>query len=112
MTMNEKLDQLMKERGLNRAELSEQADIPYTTIVNFYAKGTENVKRSTLIKLSRFFDVSMDYLADDTVDERYVAPVVTSAAAHFDPNTLTEEGREMYLNLVQMLAEKYSKSNT
>ncbi|OUM86678.1 MAG: hypothetical protein BAA01_11785 [Bacillus thermozeamaize] len=68
----EKLDLLMKERGLTRMALSRESGIPYTTIVNFYEKGTENIKLSTLRKLADFFGVSIDYLADDDYDERSV----------------------------------------
>lgn len=54
MTMTEKLDVLMAEREINRSQLARQSGIPYMTIVNFYEKGTENIKRSTLVKLSHF----------------------------------------------------------
>lgn len=70
MTMTEKLDLLMAERGINKSQLSRLAGIPYMTIVNFYEKGTENIKRSTLIKLSRFFAVTTDYLIIDEEDRR------------------------------------------
>ena len=68
--MTEKLDLLMQERGLNKAALSRGAGIPYMTIVNFYEKGTDNVKRSTLLKLSKFFGVTVDYLAVDEETRR------------------------------------------
>ena len=68
--MTEKLDVLMQERGLNKASLSRAAEIPYMTIVNFYEKGADNVKRSTLLKLSRFFGVTVDYLAVDEETRR------------------------------------------
>ena len=70
MTMTEKLDILMSERGINKSQLSRLSGIPYMTIVNFYEKGTENIKRSTLIKLSRFFDVTVDYLIVDEETRR------------------------------------------
>ena len=70
MTMTEKLDILMRERSLNKAELARSSGIPYMTIVNFYEKGTENVKRSTLLKLSQFFGVTVDYLAVDEETQR------------------------------------------
>jgi repressor LexA len=66
----EKLDMLMKERGLSRMSLSKESGIPYMTIVNFYEKGTDNIKLSTLRKLADFFGVSIDYLADDEYDDR------------------------------------------
>lgn len=70
MTMTEKLDDLMAERGLNKSQLSRLSGIPYMTIVNFYEKGTENAKRSTLVKLSRFFEVTVDYLVIDEETRR------------------------------------------
>lgn len=48
MKLTEKLDLLMAEKGINKAELAREADIPYTTITSLYDKGYENVKLSTL----------------------------------------------------------------
>ncbi len=70
MTMTEKLDELMAERGINKSQLSRLSGIPYMTIVNFYEKGTENIKRSTLVKLSRYFEVTVDYLIIDEETRR------------------------------------------
>lgn len=70
MTMTEKLDLLMREKGLNKAELARESGIPYMTIVNFYVKGTENVKRSTLLRLASFFGVTVDFLAVDEETRR------------------------------------------
>lgn len=80
MTMTEKLDLLMQEKGLNKAELARESGIPYMTIVNFYVKGTENVKRATLLRLASFFDVTVDFLAlDDEVrrDHPKLPPLAT-----------------------------------
>ena len=71
MKMTDKLDLLMKERHLNKRQLSMQSHILYTTISSFYDKGTENVKLSTLKTLASFFNVSLDYIADDSVTDRY-----------------------------------------
>lgn len=69
MDMLEKIELLMKKKGINsKLELSKQADIPYTTIDGMFKKGTENTKRSTLLKLANFFECSLDYLIDDEVD--------------------------------------------
>lgn len=73
MNMTEKLDKLMEGRGINRKQLSEQSGIPYTTIVNFYDKGTDNVKLSTLRKLANYFSVSLDYIADDDFDDEEIS---------------------------------------
>ncbi len=68
--MTEKLDVLMSERNINKSQLSRLSGIPYMTIVNFYEKGTENIKRSTLVKLSQYFDVTVDYLVIDEETRR------------------------------------------
>ena len=70
MKLTDKLDLLMDEKKINKMELSKHSGIPYTTIINFYEKGTENVKLSTLRKLANYFNVSLDYLADDEEERR------------------------------------------
>lgn len=69
MKLTDKLDLLMDKYGLTRMGLSKSSGVPYMTIVNFYEKGTDNVKLSTLRKLADFFHVSLDYLVDDTIEE-------------------------------------------
>ncbi|HCW80696.1 MAG TPA: hypothetical protein DG942_06275 [Ruminococcaceae bacterium] len=82
MTLTEKLDYLMQAKGINRRQLSQQSKIPYMTIVNFYKKGTENVKLSTLKKLANYFHVTLDYIADDSVNSTFsTTPIDTVASA-------------------------------
>ena len=107
MTLTEKLDVLMNERGLNKSQLAAQSGVPYTTIVSLYEKGAENAKRSTLLSLARFFNVSLDYLADDNIGERTTR--IVAAAGHFNVDRLTPEGRERYEEYIEFLADKYSK---
>lgn len=56
------LNKLMEDRGINKSSLAKGSGIPYTTIDGFYKKGSENIKLSTLQKLSEYFNVSLDYL--------------------------------------------------
>ena len=85
MAFTDKLDALMAEKGINKSILSKEAGIPYTTIAGFYTKGTDNVKLSTLKKLSAYLGCSNDYLADDSSKKQ------TTIAAHFDGNEYTED---------------------
>ena len=71
MKLTEKLDVLMEERKLNKAELSRNTRVPYTTIASLYEKGYDNIKLSTLKRLARYLDCSIDYLADDNINDRY-----------------------------------------
>lgn len=86
MSFIAKLDGLMRERGINKNQLSRESGVPYTTIDGFYKKGTDNIKLSTLKKLAAYFGCSLDYLADDdTVDE------IHTIAAHHDGENWTDE---------------------
>ena len=89
MGLTDKLDLLMKERNINKADLARESGVPYTTIDGFYKKGSENAKLSTLKKLCTYFNCTLDYLADDAVD---YSP--TTIAAHFDGDEYTEDELE------------------
>lgn len=68
--MLKKIEYLMAKKGVtSKADLAKQADIPYTTVIGLWEKGVDNTKRSTLLKLSKFFGVTLDYLANDDRNE-------------------------------------------
>ena len=90
MKLTDKLDGLMRERKINKVELSEGSDIPYMTIVNFYKKGTDNIKLSTLRKLSKYFKVTLDYIVDDDLEERN--PVIPSTKGTYRIIKLKRKG--------------------
>ena len=61
MDFLDKLNYLMELNNLNKSTLSKSCDIPYTTIDNWYKRGYDGLKLTTLKKLSAFFDVSLDF---------------------------------------------------
>lgn len=75
MNMQEKIKMLMKERNLTKASLSKGSGIPYTTIDGIFKKDVASLKRPTLDKLAKFFDVSMEYLYTDTQEDRNLGKV-------------------------------------
>lgn len=56
-----KLKALREEQGLSMMEMAKRLNIPYTTYVN-YEKGAREPNSEMLIKFSKFFDVTIDYL--------------------------------------------------
>lgn len=69
LTLTEKIDLLCKKKGIsNRMQLSRLAGIPYTTLDSLYRIGCENIKLSTLKKLSSCLDVPVSYLVNDEKD--------------------------------------------
>lgn len=70
MDFLDQLNQLMREKGLNKSKLSQLSGIPYTTIDGLYKKGFENIKLSTLVKLAKALDVSLDELTGQDDSQR------------------------------------------
>lgn len=58
----ENLEKLMANHNLNKHSFSLKSGIPYKTIDNFWKKGCDNVKLTTLKRIATFFNVSLDYL--------------------------------------------------
>lgn len=69
MNFIEKLSALMKKEDLNTNTLAKKSGVPYTTIDALFKKGYEGVRMSTVKKLAAYFNVSLDYLMDDNVDD-------------------------------------------
>ena len=86
MGLTDKLDLLMKERNINKADLARESGVPYTTIDGCYKRGSENAKLSTLKKLCTYFNCTLDYLADDDVGDQ-----PTTIAAHKDGENFTPD---------------------
>jgi transcriptional regulator with XRE-family HTH domain len=100
-TFTEKLDKLMQERCINRSVLAKESGIPYTTIVEFYKKGSDNVKLSTLRKLSNYFNCSLNYLVDDEIETE-----ANVSSEQFDINTLTKEEKEDIQRYIDFILSK------
>lgn len=64
-----KLDSLMADKELNKRRLADESGIPYTTIVNWYKRGYDNMSLSNFKILCDFFNVTMDSLARDEIEE-------------------------------------------
>jgi len=61
---------LMDDCGIKVAELARQTAMPYATITRIILGHTENPTANTLLSLSEFFDVSVDYLLGRDSDKK------------------------------------------
>lgn len=67
-----KLNYLLESQKMNKKQFAEKSNIPYTTIDGIYKKGYENIKLSTLQKIAKYFNVTLDYLiVDEILDINY-----------------------------------------
>lgn len=74
VTFLEKLDKLMADGGLNKKTLSEKSGIAYTTIVNWYKRGYDNMTISIFKRLCDYFGVTMDSMARNDMQIEYYNP--------------------------------------
>lgn len=69
MNFLDKLDMLMLENNLNKKSLANDSGIAYTTIVNWYKRGYDNMTISIFKKLCEYFGVTMDSMARNEVEK-------------------------------------------
>ncbi len=104
MSFTNNLDNLMTEKGINKSTLAKESGIPYTTIAGFYAKGTDNVKLSTLRKLSSYFDCSIDYLVDN-----HTSTSSATLTLQFDKTEYTKEQLDRIKAFAAFIKSEYNK---
>ena len=89
------------------------SDVPYTTIDGFYKKGYENAKISTIRKIAKALDVSLDYLIDDAPMEKEKSPSISDEEqeALYKFNLLDAKDQGRVLGYMDRLLEdvKYQK---
>lgn len=83
MSTGEILKELRIKAGLNKQQAAERLDMPYTTYNN-YETGTRQVGSDTLKKLSKMYDVTIDYLLENDYEPQTIA-------AHHDSEEWTQE---------------------
>ena len=71
MTFKEKIDKYIQDNGIsNLKQLSKLVDIPYTTMRYLYdSENADNSRLTTIRKLSKFMDCTMDYLSYKEVND-------------------------------------------
>ncbi|MBQ9832436.1 MAG: helix-turn-helix transcriptional regulator [Clostridia bacterium] len=99
------LDKLISEKGINKSLLSRESTIPYTTIDGWYKKGYDNVRLSSLKKLSAYFGVSIDYLVGNEAFEEQLTPAQKEFLRKY--SSLDTRGAEV-VNIV--LDAEYSRA--
>ncbi|MDR2530840.1 MAG: helix-turn-helix domain-containing protein [Oscillospiraceae bacterium] len=63
------LTQLLDEKGITKSDFARQSGIPYTTLDGWYKKSFDGIRLETLLRIARFFDVSVDFLLNGASDQ-------------------------------------------
>ena len=96
MSLTNKLNMLMKERNISKSDLAHESGIPYTTIDGIFRK-SENAKLSTLKKLCSYFDCTLDFLTNDSIEKP------TTIAEYLNCYTYTDEELEKIKDFAMFL---------
>lgn len=80
MQFHDKLFRLRKEKGLTQAEVAEQLDVSRQS-VSKWEMGTTVPDLDKIKKISRCFNVSIDYLVNDNIDNECDIPIVKEASS-------------------------------
>lgn len=62
MRLLENLTILMKEKNINRSQLAKEIGIAPSTVNSWFNRNCDNITLSTLIKLSNYFNITMEEL--------------------------------------------------
>lgn len=65
------LENLMIKRNINKRQLSIAVGLSYSAVNYWWLRGCENVSMQTLIKLSKYFNISIDELVNGVPEEEY-----------------------------------------
>ena len=64
MYLLENLTKLMQEKNINRSELAKEIGVSSSTINSWYNRSCENISLQTLLKLSKYFNITMEELVN------------------------------------------------
>lgn len=83
MSTGKILKELREKAGLNKQQVADKLEMPYTTYNN-YETDARQVGSETLKKLSKLYDVTIDYLLENDNE-------IQTIAAHHDNEDWTKE---------------------
>ena len=96
MTLEKKLACLRKREGLSQAEVSEKLDVSRQAVTK-WETGTSRPSIENLQSLSRLYNVPLEYLLDESVDE---LPAPAAPAAERAPEQKVQKKEKQWMRLL------------
>lgn len=78
------LEGLMRERKLNRSELARACGLSTSTVNSWWNRSSENISLQTLLKLSKFFNISLEELVNGPSSSALSVNLKDFSPAEFD----------------------------
>ena len=120
MSFQEKIDKLLVNNSIkNLRQLAQEADIPYTTLWDYYSnpKRLEKASLTNIQKIAKSLNCSLDYLVEDNITDpnfgknkvvkEHDSPIFNKYAMLFDKiGDLSEEDQKMVLNVTESIIKE------
>ena len=88
---SDRLRQLRESKGLTQQQLADKLDVSKSTIANYECGFREPKDNSTWIKISKYFNVSVDYLMDIGDSKNITPPQFTLKALNYNGSSNPKE---------------------
>ncbi|WP_238899434.1 helix-turn-helix transcriptional regulator [Clostridium sp. YIM B02500] len=107
-TLSDRLKELRKSNNLTQAELGKILGVGKTT-VSMYETGNSTPSDEIKLKISEYFNVSLDYLLGKTDAKNYTEDPNITIALHSDTDydELPKEAKEEINNFIEYIKQKY-----
>lgn len=69
MTIYDRIDLKIKEKRTTKKAMSENIGLPYSTLMSFYTRRSDNISLDTLKKIALYLNTTLDYLVYGIIDE-------------------------------------------
>ncbi|WP_042683149.1 helix-turn-helix domain-containing protein [Anaerosalibacter massiliensis] len=86
----DRLKKLRKERHITQEELAKNIGVS-TSMVGMYETGARKASYKVLVKISKYFNVSTDYLLGKTEEKKETIGVVKESKASYNSDNLEED---------------------
>lgn len=110
MTLGERLKKLRLEHNISQTELAKQFNIARSTLSQ-YESNQRTPSDDIKLKISDYFNVSLDYLIGKTDIKNYEDDSNITVALHSDHeyDALPEEAKKEIENYIEYIKQKYKK---
>ena len=111
MMFFDRIESLIKKRGITKKKFSEESGMSYSTLLGYKTKNTDKIRLNTLIKLSEFFEVTLDYLV---YGDRKVEYNNIEGKLLIIYRNMNHKGQKILINTAigLSMSEEYKKSNS
>ena len=108
-----RLKTLCDKKGISLAKMCSEAGIPKSTPTELKMGRTKTLSSSAMIKVAKYFDVSVEYIAGKTEQKERIPIAISDedikVALFGDDTEVTDEMWREVINYAEFLKQKYGR---